>query len=484
MQSIDSMLTFWDIVIVLVGTLLLAKIGTRIVCGKKRWGVLPWLITGAVAWMLLHPGHPFREHVVTWRERVKTALIERDRAWHEATNRRIDARREAYLHSNDDLLRVDLRPTPAMQQVSEDELALTIKSLLFGLAAEPPDANTVSMANLQETVVHRDSDAEPIALRDVANLSRRPARKGSPRDVVVEVTANSPALHDILARATQAMRTHFPDWAPEFTVHIYTDEQKVSLRIPAERNRDIASNLLVEHREAPLPPAEPPAPAVAPTSAAPQAPAEPPAPAVAQAPTVAPSVAPTAPDKAAAATPVGPDGLPAWVKQLSHADQGQYHLIVHAGPYVTQEECQRELNLQMTKGVAHYLDELLGPKSLRVLPPLAEIKTWQAGPPVVESIEHPEFGTMYQLHQQLVIDRPLRDKLRERLRQHLVQERLLYGSVGIGLVLATIGTVFGYLRVDTATRGYYRGRLKVAAGAALAAIGGLAALWLDRIGVL
>src|SRR5262249_32461033 len=65
----------------------------------------------------------------------------------------------------------------------------------------------------------------------------------------------------------------------------------------------------------------------------------------------------------------------------------------------------------------------------------------------------------------------------------LVQERRLFTfAAGIGLLLAFVGTIFGYLKMDTATRGYYSGRLKFVAFVALVAIaGGAAALVVSTI---
>ena len=60
---------------------------------------------------------------------------------------------------------------------------------------------------------------------------------------------------------------------------------------------------------------------------------------------------------------------------------------------------------------------------------------------------------------------------------------LLATNIGarLGLLLAFVGTIFGYLKMDTATRGYYSGRLRFGAGIVLLAIVG-GALVLAAIG--
>jgi hypothetical protein len=53
----------------------------------------------------------------------------------------------------------------------------------------------------------------------------------------------------------------------------------------------------------------------------------------------------------------------------------------------------------------------------------------------------------------------------------IVQERrLLTLAAGVAVLLGVVGTVFAYLKTDTATRGYYSGWLRLAAGAAIFAI--------------
>ena len=42
--------------------------------------------------------------------------------------------------------------------------------------------------------------------------------------------------------------------------------------------------------------------------------------------------------------------------------------------------------------------------------------------------------------------------------------------MGAGIVLLLVTTLFGYFKLDTATRGYYTGRLQFAAAAAILAL--------------
>ena len=54
--------------------------------------------------------------------------------------------------------------------------------------------------------------------------------------------------------------------------------------------------------------------------------------------------------------------------------------------------------------------------------------------------------------------------------QALVAERLKYTAVATGGLFGLLATVFGYLKLDTLTRGYYTGRLRMAAAMTILAL--------------
>ena len=47
-------------------------------------------------------------------------------------------------------------------------------------------------------------------------------------------------------------------------------------------------------------------------------------------------------------------------------------------------------------------------------------------------------------------------------------------GIGAGWVMALLGTIFGYLKLDTLTRGYYTRRLQLVAGAVILTLIGAA----------
>ena len=86
-------------------------------------------------------------------------------------------------------------------------------------------------------------------------------------------------------------------------------------------------------------------------------------------------------------------------------------------------------------------------------------------------------GPMIQLHVLLEFDREVNAHLTEEWNRAIVAERLAgVGALAVvGLLL--LSTVYAYLRTDLASGGAYRGRLRLAAGAAILAVIS-AAVWL------
>jgi hypothetical protein len=76
----------------------------------------------------------------------------------------------------------------------------------------------------------------------------------------------------------------------------------------------------------------------------------------------------------------------------------------------------------------------------------------------------------WETHILLKFDHSDRQYIEQQWQQMRLGSNLRYTGAGAGIVLGLLGTLFGYLKLDTATRGYYSGRLKLATGAMMAAI--------------
>ncbi|TVS16399.1 MAG: hypothetical protein EA424_14335 [Planctomycetaceae bacterium] len=176
---------------------------------------------------------------------------------------------------------------------------------------------------------------------------------------------------------------------------------------------------------------------------------------------------------------------PEWV-EADEVQTGDIHtMAVSSGPHETERECRKALDRELQKAVDSYVDWHLGPvyddrfrASKLVRYELDEIKQRLIPPgKLYHEVIQVSFGPMHQMHAQLAFDPAFRRELdgrRSELEQHwkqwIVQQRLVAIAVGFGLLLALMGVVFTYFRLDTATRGFYSGRLKWAAAAAFAAV--------------
>jgi len=83
----------------------------------------------------------------------------------------------------------------------------------------------------------------------------------------------------------------------------------------------------------------------------------------------------------------------------------------------------------------------------------------------------PVLNEMFIAHLRLNLGDPLRDAVYAQSRAQTVNQRLQVLGGGLALVTLLLGTVSTYLRLDDATGGKYRTRLKFAAAAVLAAAG-------------
>lgn len=87
-------------------------------------------------------------------------------------------------------------------------------------------------------------------------------------------------------------------------------------------------------------------------------------------------------------------------------------------------------------------------------------------------IEYPETGDdsidengkqMVTTHARLVFSPEVNKHIRKLYKDTVVVHRIGFFAAIAGMFLAFVGTIYGYFRLDTATKGYYSGRLKMAA---------------------
>ena len=194
---------------------------------------------------------------------------------------------------------------------------------------------------------------------------------------------------------------------------------------------------------------------------------------------------------AEAGNPIRPEipAAQAWVDSPPDFE-GQVHTIaVSSGPCNTPPECRDALAAQLEATVDTYVDWYLGKvygdsfKASQFVDfdsdyVLANLVNPRANPDseYEEVIQH-SFGPMHQKHALVKFGpefRQLLDSRRavidQRWRQMHQTGRVLAAALGFGLILAFLGVVFGYFRLDTATRGYYTGRLQFVSVVAILAV--------------
>lgn len=225
-----------------------------------------------------------------------------------------------------------------------------------------------------------------------------------------------------------------------------------------------------------------------PSSTVPRAPAEPPLEVAAVAPAErpaepAPATTPQEPSQPATAVAANagdasaqPQQRPIWVdgKPEQLDANGVYHMRRSTGRlYDTTDESHEAVAGLLIEMTNEYTRALLGPEAAaKVSIPMHTIldsfveATWdERGPPPGLPDDD-----AWETHVLLKFDGADRQLVERAWRASIVNHNLRYAGAGAGLVLALLGTVFGYLKIDTATRGYYSGRLKLATGAVVAAL--------------
>lgn len=200
-----------------------------------------------------------------------------------------------------------------------------------------------------------------------------------------------------------------------------------------------------------------------------------------------------------------PDSPPEWLEgknSWTARDGACYWMRVHVGPYPLEEPgllddrpLPRKLEVhelrQMVErdsllrdlfqdavgeAVARYT-KLLEPD----LPVQLELPThavfsmlvseaWQSAAETSDAIPlepAQKYGELVNLHVLLKFDADTRQQLASLCRQKAVEDRTLFLGCGLAVLLALLGMVLLYLKIDLATHGVYRGRLRLAVAATI-----------------
>ena len=168
--------------------------------------------------------------------------------------------------------------------------------------------------------------------------------------------------------------------------------------------------------------------------------------------------------------PAAAEDRPEWVDAAPRRVGGAYQMAIMVGPYSTRLECDAKLPDELKKAIDEYVAGYIGPEAsgrarlrLDYIEEQIVKEEWQ-------QTKRFSVGPMVQLHVLLELDREVNARLDEQWHKAIVAERLAgAGTLAVAGFLL-LSAVWGYLRIDLATGGAYRGRLRVAAGAAILAV--------------
>jgi hypothetical protein len=173
---------------------------------------------------------------------------------------------------------------------------------------------------------------------------------------------------------------------------------------------------------------------------------------------------------------------PAWLDRAPTQAGDVCQVPVSSGPQEKLGECRPAVEQELRKAVAAYIDEYFGPSAAGQLRP-SDVIAYDLGY-IHKHLVKPgntfeeklrlSFGPMYQTHALLEFGPAFRKELDGRrgeleryVRETATAYRLRGLALGFGAVLCLLSVVFGYFRLDTATRGYYTGRLQFLAATAI-----------------
>ncbi len=168
------------------------------------------------------------------------------------------------------------------------------------------------------------------------------------------------------------------------------------------------------------------------------------------------------------------DARPEWVEQPD-SDVGETHrMSISSGPYLHQRNARKELYKQLKIATDEYINEVVRhPHAARWIGYDAnDVHSRFVGPDHIfdEKVISPSFGVMHQSHALLEFGPVFHNEVENAWHQVMARAQLVKVALAGGAVLGMLVLLFGYFNADTATRGFYSGRLKFATAVAILAV--------------
>jgi hypothetical protein len=163
---------------------------------------------------------------------------------------------------------------------------------------------------------------------------------------------------------------------------------------------------------------------------------------------------------------------PAWLESGPTYDGELFKVAVRGGPYPSLRKCESDLEQEIKLAVAEFTNDHLraAHAATFISYSLKDLHTRKVVREQFSEQLGTSLGLMNQMHAQLVFDDRFRDELDGRWAEIRSKSRLTQTGLGTGIVLLLLGTLYSFLKLDTATRGYYTGRLQFAAATTILAL--------------
>ncbi|OYV95746.1 MAG: hypothetical protein B7Z73_01985 [Planctomycetia bacterium 21-64-5] len=172
---------------------------------------------------------------------------------------------------------------------------------------------------------------------------------------------------------------------------------------------------------------------------------------------------------------------PAWMDAETGRVDNLYRTRITVGPYLSRTECENELPEALHKAVRAYAARLLGEEKAAHVALSDSYIDEHIVRGEWEERRQTTIDEMIYLHELLEFDGDAKQRIEGSYRQAVVSQRLAYTAAGGGAVLGLLTILFAYLKLDTLTRGYYTGRLRLTALAAILALAAIAGLLVVRV---
>jgi hypothetical protein len=146
--------------------------------------------------------------------------------------------------------------------------------------------------------------------------------------------------------------------------------------------------------------------------------------------------------------------------------------------YGTEADCEAALDDQLQEAFSNYVKGRLGSEANAELQlPVGEIRKCIVSKSR-ENVQLTGLGPMVRLTAVVRFDKEFQDRVTQEWAKVHLSERLWYLGGGLGVVLLLLSLAYGYLKIDLATGGAYRWRLRLAAATILVGMAAAGAAFL------